>query len=484
MEAMSRTTQYEAVIGLEVHAQLLTRSKNFCGCSTRFGEPPNTQTCPICIGMPGVLPVLNRTAVEYAIKTALALDCAITQFGRFARKNYFYPDLPKGYQISQYELPIGMQGALEIVVDGAARRIGITRVHLEEDAGKNLHEGLDGVSYVDMNRCGVPLLEIVSEPDLRTAEEAAAYVRQIRSILRYLEVCDGNMEQGSLRCDANVSIRPAGSAAFGVKAEVKNMNSFKFVQKALEYEIARQIRVIEEGGRIVQETRLWDPDKEITVSMRSKEEAHDYRYFPEPDLVPVVIDETWQEEVHRTLPELPAAKRERFARQYVLPEYDADQLTATRALADYYEAAVAAGGSPKATSNWVMGEIQRLLNAKGIGIEACPVSPERFAGLLKRIEDGTVSGKLAKTVIEAMFQTGKDAATIIAEQGLTQMSDSAALERAIAEVLARHPKEVAEYRSGKEKLFGFFVGQVMKATQGKANPALVNEILKKQLAEG
>jgi aspartyl-tRNA(Asn)/glutamyl-tRNA(Gln) amidotransferase subunit B len=472
---------YEAVIGLEVHAQLLTRSKNFCGCSTRFGEPPNTQTCPVCIGMPGVLPVLNRTSVEYAIKTALALGCSITPHGRFARKNYFYPDLPKGYQISQYELPIGMQGALEIVVGGEVRRIGITRVHLEEDAGKNLHEGLDGVSFVDMNRCGVPLMEIVSEPDIRTTEEAAAYMRELRSILRYLEVCDGNMEQGSLRCDANVSIRPEGSADLGVKAEVKNMNSFKFVQKALEYEIARQIRVIEEGGRIVQETRLWDPDKEITVSMRSKEEAHDYRYFPEPDLVPLVIDEAWQEEVRRAIPELPAAKRERFVREYALPEYDADELAASFSLAGYYEAAVRAGGQPKAASNWMMGELQRLLNAEGIGIEACPVKPERLAALLKSIEDGTVSGKLAKTVLEAMFKTGKDAATIIAEQGLTQVSDAAALERAIAEVLARHPKEVSEYRSGKEKLFGFFVGQVMKATQGKANPALLNEILKKQL---
>ncbi|MBI5379751.1 MAG: Asp-tRNA(Asn)/Glu-tRNA(Gln) amidotransferase subunit GatB [Nitrospirae bacterium] len=476
------TTRYEAVIGLEVHAQLLTRSKNFCGCSTRFGKMPNTQTCPVCIGMPGVLPVLNRTAVEYAIKTALALGCAITPHGRFARKNYFYPDLPKGYQISQYELPIGTMGALEIVVGGEVHRIGITRVHLEEDAGKNLHEGGDGVSFVDMNRCGVPLMEIVSEPDIRTAEEAAAYMRELRSILRYLEVCDGNMEQGSLRCDANVSIRPEGSADLGVKAEVKNMNSFKFVQKALEYEIARQIRVIEEGGRIVQETRLWDPDQEITVSMRSKEEAHDYRYFPEPDLVPLVIDEAWQEEVRRTLPELPAAKRERFVRQYALPKYDADELTATASTAASFEATVKAGASPKAASNWIMGEIQRLLNLESIAIEACPVSPERLAELLKRIEDGTVSGKLAKTVLEAMFKTGKDAAAIIAEQGLTQISDTAALERAIAEVLARHQKELVEYRAGKEKLFGFFVGQVMKATQGKANPGLLNEILKKRLA--
>jgi aspartyl-tRNA(Asn)/glutamyl-tRNA(Gln) amidotransferase subunit B len=474
---------YEAVIGLEVHAQLQTNTKIFCGCETAFGEEANTRTCPVCIGMPGVLPVLNRKAVEYVIKTGLATHCAISPSSRFARKNYFYPDLPKGYQISQYELPLCEKGRVEIVVDGAVKRIGITRIHLEEDAGKNLHQAGGSASLVDLNRAGTPLMEIVSEPDLRTPEEAVEYLKKLRAILRYIEVSDADMEKGNFRCDINVSLRPAGAAAFGTRAEVKNVNSFKFVQKALEYEIKRQAQVLDEGGRVVQETRLFDSSKGVTFSMRSKEEAHDYRYFPEPDLVPVVTAKETIESIRAAIPELPDAKRERFVKDYGLPEYDADMLTQTRALAAYYEEAAKLSGQPKVISNWMMGELMRLLNADGKEIEDCPVHPERLAGLVRMISDGTISTKIAKTVFEAMYTSGKDAGTVVQEQGLTQVSDTGAIEQIIADVIKASPAQHADYRAGKEKLFGFFVGQVMKASKGKANPDLVNQLLKKKLME-
>jgi len=474
---------YEAVIGLEVHAQLQTNSKIFCGCETSFGEEPNTRTCPVCIGMPGVLPVLNRKAVEYIIKTGLATHCAISPSSRFARKNYFYPDLPKGYQISQYELPLCEKGYVEIVVDGAVKRIGITRIHLEEDAGKNLHQAGGSASLVDLNRAGTPLMEIVSEPDLRTPEDAVEYLKKLRSILRYIEVSDADMEKGNFRCDINISLRRIGAAEYGTRSEVKNVNSFKFVQKALEYEIKRQAQILDEGGRIVQETRLFDSAKGVTFSMRSKEEAHDYRYFPEPDLVPVVTATEAVEEIGRTIPELPDAKRERFVREYGLPEYDADMLTQTRALAAFYEEAAKLSGQPKVISNWMMGELMRLLNADGKEIEDCPVRPDRLAGMVTMISDGTISTKIAKTVFEVMYTSGKDAGTVVQEQGLTQVSDSGAIEQIIAEVIKANPAQHADYKAGKEKLFGFFVGQVMKASKGKANPDLVNQLLKKKLSE-
>ena len=475
--------KYEAVIGLEVHAQLQTNTKIFCGCETAFGEEANTRTCPVCIGMPGVLPVLNKKAVEYIIKTGLATHCAISPFSRFARKNYFYPDLPKGYQISQYELPLCEHGYVEIVVDGAVKRIGITRIHLEEDAGKNLHTSESGASLVDLNRAGTPLMEIVSEPDIRTADEAAEYLKKLRSILRYIEVSDADMEKGNFRCDCNVSIRPVGAKEFGTRAEVKNVNSFKFVQKALEYEIKRQAQILDEGGRVVQETRLFDSTKGITFSMRSKEEAHDYRYVPEPDLVPVAVAPSQIEEIRKAIPELPDAKRERFVREYGLPEYDADMLTQSRALAAYYEEAAKLSGQPKVISNWMMGELMRLLNADGREIEDCPVRPDRLAAMTKMIEAGTISTKIAKTVFEAMYKTGKDAEIVVQEQGLTQVSDSGAIEQIIADVIKANPAQHADFKAGKDKLFGFFVGQVMKASKGKANPEMVNELLKKKLTE-
>jgi aspartyl-tRNA(Asn)/glutamyl-tRNA(Gln) amidotransferase subunit B len=485
--------KYEAVIGLEVHAQLQTNSKIFCGCETAFGEEANTRTCPVCIGMPGVLPVLNRKAVEYTVKTGLAMHCAISPYSRFARKNYFYPDLPKGYQISQYELPLCEKGYVEIVVDGQVKRIGITRIHLEEDAGKNLHQAEGNASLVDLNRAGTPLMEIVSEPDIRTPEEAVEYLKKLRAILRYIEVSDADMEKGNFRCDANVSIRPAGSKEFGTRAEVKNVNSFKFVQKALEYEIKRQAQILDEGGKVVQETRLFDSNKGVTFSMRSKEEAHDYRYFPEPDLVPVAVPEEKVEEIRQTIPELPDAKRERFARQYGLPEYDADMLTQTRATADYYEQAAGAKTTlsinipepeyNKVVSNWMMGEMSRLLNAEGKEIEDSPTSSAQLAGMIKLIGDGTISTKIAKTVFEEMFRTGKDAETVVREKGLVQVSDTGEIERIIDEVIRANPAQHADYKAGKEKLFGFFVGQVMKASKGKANPDLVNQILKKKLSQ-
>jgi len=473
---------YEAVIGLEVHAQMLTETKIFCGCSTAFGSEPNTQTCPVCIGMPGVLPVLNRKALEFTIRTGLATNCRIAPHSRFARKNYFYPDLPKGYQISQYELPICEGGFLEIIVDDAVKRVGITRIHMEEDAGKNIHEGRGDHSFVDLNRAGVPLMEIVSEPDMRSPKEAVAYMKKLRTILLYLGVCDGNMEQGSLRCDANVSVRPEGQREFGIKTELKNINSFRFVERALEYEIKRQIGLLREGGKVVQETRLWDSAAAITQSMRSKEEAHDYRYFPEPDLVPIAAGEQWVEEIGSSLPELPDAKRKRFITDYGLPEHDADLLTSERAVADWFEAAVAAGGQAKAVSNWMMGDLMRYLNEEGRSISECPLKPSQLAVMLRLIDDGTISGKLAKTVFDEMCRTGKDADVIVKEQGLVQISDKDAIESVVDETLARNPKEVGRYRAGEEKLLGFFVGQVMKQTKGKANPQILNDLLKRKLS--
>lgn len=473
--------KYEAVIGLEVHAQMLTETKVFCGCSTKFGSGPNTQTCEICIGMPGVLPVLNKKALEFAIRTGLATNCTISSYSRFARKNYFYPDLPKGYQISQYEHPICELGFIDVMVDGETRRIGITRIHMEEDAGKNIHEGGGNYSFVDLNRAGVPLMEIVSEPDIRSPKEASEYMKKLRAILRYLGVCDGNMEEGSLRCDANVSVRPVGQKEFGTRAEVKNINSFRFVEKAVEYEIKRQIKVVEEGGKIVQETRLWDSARGITESMRSKEEAHDYRYFPEPDLVPIIAERKWIDEIRAGLPELPDARKGRFVSEYGIPEYDADLLTAEKTVAAWFEDAVKAGGQAKAVSNWMMGDLMRFLNEENTSPEECPMKPAQLAEMLKLVDKGTISGKIAKTVFEEMYRTGKDAGEIVKEKGLVQISDESEIEKAVDEVIAGHPQEAGRFRSGDEKLLGFFVGQVMKTTKGKANPKMLNELLKKKL---
>ncbi len=473
--------KFETIIGLEVHAQMLTDTKIFCGCSTLFGAEPNTQTCPVCTGMPGVLPVLNKKALEFAIMTGLAMSCTISSHSRFARKNYFYPDLPKGYQISQYELPICEQGHMEISVDGEVRKIGITRIHMEEDAGKNIHEGTGKYSLVDLNRTGVPLMEIVSEPDMRSPKEAAEYMKKLRTVLRYLNVCDGNMEQGSLRCDANVSVRPEGQETLGIRTEVKNINSFKFVEKAIDYERKRQIHVIETGGQVQQETRLWNSAKAVTESMRSKEEAHDYRYFPEPDLGPVMVGREWIEEIRSRLPELPDAKRERFVSEYGLPEQDADILTGERPVAEWFERSLAAGGQSKAVSNWMMVELMRLLNEENKSIEACLLRPEQLAGMLTLIDNGTISGKIAKTVFAEMEKSGKDAEAIVKDKGLVQISDQSAIEKAVEDVIARNPNEVERFRAGEEKLIGFFVGQVMKKTKGKANPTIVNDLLKKKL---
>ncbi len=479
--------EYEAVIGLEIHAQLLTESKIFCGCSTRFGAEPNENTCPVCTGMPGVLPVLNRRVVELALRTAVALEGEIPPRSVFARKNYFYPDLPKGYQISQFEAPLSLGGHVDIESDRGRRRIRLTRIHLEEDAGKLVYEGTmekADAGYVDLNRTGVPLIEIVTEPDLRSPAEAAAFLRKLRSIVRYLEVCDGNMEQGSLRCDANVSIRRAGSEGLGVKTELKNMNSFRFVERALEYEIERQIATVEAGEQVVQETRLWDAAKNATLSMRGKEEAHDYRYFPDPDLVPVEIDAAWVEEIRAGLPELPDAKERRFREEYGLPEDDARTLTAAAELAGYFEKTAALFPQPKKVSNWVLTELLRELNRDDKEIDDCAVTPEHLAAMLSMIEDGSISGKIGKQVFEEMYRTGKAPKEIVKEKGWVQIQDSSELSGVIDRVVASHPVEVEKFKAGKEKVFGFLVGQVMKATRGQANPKLVNELLREKLASG
>ena len=498
---------YEAVIGLEIHAQLLTASKLFCGCSTRFGDPPNNNTCPVCLGMPGILPVLNKKAVEFALRMAIALHCRINPRCRFARKNYFYPDLPKGYQISQYELPLAEGGYIDIEVDQAKKRIGITRVHLEEDAGKLLHEGLsesDRKSYIDFNRCGIPLIEIVSEPEIRAAEEAREYLTQLKTILQYLEICSGNMEEGSLRCDANISIRPAGSSEFMTKTELKNMNTFRGVQRALEYEMKRQAEVVEKGGAVERETRLWDAAQQATIPMRGKEEEHDYRYFPEPDLVRLVVDEKWVKEVARSLPELPVAKRDRFVKEYGIPKYDAVILTQSPQLADYYEECVKYCHNPKAASNWIMVEVLRKLKEDKIDIAQFPIPPKALAELISLIDKGTISGKItkevgrldlppfgirvwtisgkiAKEVFEEMYRSKKPASEIVQQKGMVQITDEEEIGQVVSRVVESNPKQLEQYRSGRTKLFGYFMGEVMKATRGKANPQLANKILKEIL---
>jgi aspartyl-tRNA(Asn)/glutamyl-tRNA(Gln) amidotransferase subunit B len=475
---------WEVVIGLEIHAQLATRSKIFSGAATAYGAPPNSQASLVDLAYPGVLPVLNAEAVRMAVKFGLAIGATITRRSIFARKNYFYPDLPKGYQISQYEHPVVSRGSLNVLLDdGTAKTIGVTRAHLEEDAGKSLHEGLANASGIDLNRAGTPLLEIVSEPDLRSAKEAVAYMKKIHTLVRYLEICDGNMQEGSFRCDANVSVRPRGQEKFGTRAEIKNLNSFRFVEKAIHYEVARQVELIESGGRVVQETRLYDSDKDETRSMRSKEEANDYRYFPDPDLLPVEIDDGFIATVRATLPELPDEKAARFARDLGLSAYDAGVLSASRELGGYFEAVLADLGKAhaKLAANWVMGELSSALNRDNVEIAASRVSPAALGGLLARIVDATISGKIAKDVFEAMWHEGQGADHIIEKRGLKQITDSGAIEGVIDAVIAANPKQLADYRAGKDKLFGFFVGQVMKATEGKANPAQLNDLLKSKL---
>ncbi|NNG67383.1 Asp-tRNA(Asn)/Glu-tRNA(Gln) amidotransferase subunit GatB [Caldanaerobacter subterraneus] len=474
--------KYEAVIGLEVHAELLTDSKIFCGCSTKFGSEPNTQVCPVCLGLPGTLPVLNKKVVEYAVRAGLALNCTIANFSKMDRKNYFYPDLPKAYQISQYDLPLCSNGYIEIEVEGGTKRIGIKRIHIEEDAGKLLHEGTDG-SLVDYNRAGVPLIEIVSEPDISTPEEAYQYLVKLKSILEYTEVSDCKMQEGSLRVDTNVSVRPVGTTDLGTKIELKNLNSFKAVQKALEYEIKRQIKVLEEGGTIVQETRRWNEAKGITEPMRTKEEAHDYRYFPEPDLVPIIVTEEWKEEIRKTLPEMPDAKRERFITQYGLPEYDAKVITSSKKMADFFEKCASNYHSPKIVSNWLMGEFARLLNDTGKEIDEVPITPDMLIELLKLVDDNVISGSIAKTVFEEMFFTGKNPQIIVEEKGLRQIADEDELRRIVKKVIEENPKSVEDYKKGKEKALGFLVGQVMKETKGKANPQLTNQLLREELSK-
>jgi aspartyl-tRNA(Asn)/glutamyl-tRNA(Gln) amidotransferase subunit B len=474
--------EWETVIGLEVHTQLLTRSKLFSGASTEFGALPNSQACLVDLAYPGVLPVMNKEAARMAVKFGLSVSASIASRSVFARKNYFYPDLPKGYQISQYELPVVAKGHLDIELeDGSVKRIGITRAHLEEDAGKSLHEGFGNQTAVDLNRAGTPLLEIVSEPDMRSAREAVSYLKKLHSLVTYLGICDGNMQEGSFRCDANVSVRKKGEAKFGTRAELKNINSFRFVEKAINFEVARQIELIEGGGKVVQETRLYDSDKDETRSMRAKEEANDYRYFPDPDLLPLDIAPELVEEVRKSLPELPDAKKQRFMTAYGLSAYDAGLLTAGRELADFYEAVVKESGDGKLAANWVMGDFSAALNKDVKEIAASPVSATLLAGMLKRIHDNTISGKIAKEVFEAMWAGEGDADSIIEKKGLKQITDSGALEKAIDEVMAASPGQLAEFRAGKDKLFAFFVGQVMKATKGKANPVQLNELLQKKL---
>ncbi len=479
---------YEAVIGLECHAQLLTDSKLFCSCSTKFGEAPNMNTCPVCLGLPGALPVLNRVAVAMAVRAALGLGCKINTESQWARKNYFYPDLPKGYQISQYDRPLAQHGFVEISVNGTRKKISVQRIHMEEDAGKSLHEGFPDSSrntYLDFNRSGVPLVEIVTNPDLRSSAEAHEYLSRLKEILEYLEVNDGNMEEGSLRCDANVSVRKAGEQKFGTRTELKNMNSFRFVQKAIDFEVNRQIEVIEGGGRVIQETRLWNSVEEHTVSMRSKEEAHDYRYFPDPDLPLLVLDREWIGTIERSMPELPEARRRRFIEEYALPEYDAGVLATTRALADFFEDTAKLSGQPKTAANWIMGDLLRFYKDSNTDVKDLshsPVKPMMLAEMILLVEKGTISGKIAKTVMEEMYATGKAPQAIIEEKGLVQISNTSEIEKIVTKVIEENPKPAEQYRQGKTGNFGFFVGQVMKATGGRANPQTVNEILRKRLA--
>lgn len=472
--------EFETVIGLEIHAQLNTKTKIFCGCSTTFGAAPNSHTCPICLGMPGVLPVLNKAVVESAIKLGLATNAVINKFNQFARKNYFYPDLPKGYQTSQFDLPIVGRGDIEIEVDGNKKVIGITRIHMEEDAGKLIHDEVEPVSHVDLNRTGTPLLEIVSEPDMRSPEEAVAYLKKLHAIVRYLGICDGNMQEGSFRCDANISLRPVGQEEFGTRTELKNMNSFRHVQHALEYEVRRQRDMLLDGESIVQETLLWNPDKNCSESMRGKEDAHDYRYFPCPDLVPVEISDEWIERVRASLPELPNEKKQRFETEYKLPEYDAVLLTSDREVADYFEQVTAAGVQPKKASNWIMTELLREL--KGDDISSCKVTPAQLASLLLMVDKNTISGKIAKTVFFDMMESGKDAETIVKEKNLIQVSDEGELMAIVAEIIAANPTQADDFRNGKTKIMGFFVGQLMQKTKGKANPKMANDLFVKALS--
>jgi aspartyl-tRNA(Asn)/glutamyl-tRNA(Gln) amidotransferase subunit B len=476
--------RYEVVIGLEVHAQLATATKIFCGCPTSFGSPPNTNVCPVCLGLPGALPVLNGAAVELAVKAGLALHCSIRPQSRFARKNYFYPDLPKGYQISQYDEPLAERGHVDIVVEGRPKRIGVTRVHMEDDAGKSIHDGFqdsDRYSYVDLNRSGTPLIEIVSEPDMRSSGEAYAYLSEVKQVLQFIEASTCDMEKGHLRCDANVSVRLKGASEFGTKVEVKNLNSFRFLKQALDYEIARQVELVESGGKVMQETRLYNSDTGETAAMRSKEHAHDYRYFPEPDLAPLRISAAWLDELRAELPELPARKRQRFVAEYGLPEYDAEVLTATRAMSEYFETAARASGNAKIAANWVMGDLMGALNQEGRQIADSPVTPERLGELVALIRKGEISGKIAKEVFVQMFASGEAAAGIVEREGLKQISDTGALEQIVDQVLQQNAKQVEQYKSGKSTVLGFLVGQVMKASRGQANPGVVNDLLRKKL---
>ncbi len=477
--------QWETVIGLEIHTQLATQSKIFSGAPTRFGAEPNTQACAIDLGLPGVLPVLNAEAVRLAVRFGKAISAEVAERSVFARKNYFYPDLPKGYQISQYEFPIVGEGRVEIVLDdGTVKEIGVTRAHLEEDAGKSLHEDFHGLTGIDLNRAGTPLLEIVSEPDMRSPQEAVAYARKVHQIVRWIGISDGNMQEGSFRVDANVSVRPLGTATFGTRAEIKNINSFRFLERAIQFEVERQIDLLEAGGRVVQETRLYDPDRDETRTMRTKEEANDYRYFPDPDLLPVEVDAALIAAATTDLPELPDAMRERFREDYGIGEYDANLLTASRDLAGYFETVARTSAAPKLAANWISGELAAALNKAGLEITASPVTASQLAGMIQRITDGTISGKIAKQVFESLWNGGGDADTVIATQGLRQITDTGAIETLIDTIIAANPGQVEQYRAGKDKVFGFFVGQVMKQSQGKANPQQVNDLLKQKLAGG